>query len=95
MTETVQLYSPPVSKEAIILDYLPNDPVYVIDTCEGKPYVYVTQGTVIYIRAEVNITSETIVYNIKLDGTNEVKEFSIDNVFTNKTEALAEYLNRF
>lgn len=70
----------------------PNQDVYVIHECDGKPYI--THGAVIRIRANILVTESTLVYDIRLAGNAGTHAFEEADVFTDKASALTAYDSR-
>lgn len=70
----------------------PDQEVYVIDSCNNKPYV--THGTVLRVRAEVLVTGTSLEYDIRLAGNAGTAAFEESDVFADKASAIAEYNNR-
>jgi hypothetical protein len=70
----------------------PNQEVYVIHSCDSKPYV--THGVVIRIRAEVLVTGTTLMYDIRLAGNAGTVAFAETDVFTDKAAAITAYDGR-
>lgn len=83
-----------MSSPANVLYYqfAPNEAVYAIDTCSGKPFV--THGTVVRVRVEVLVTGHTIAYDVRLADNTGTKSFVETDIFGTKSDALVEYNTR-
>ena len=69
--------------------YDPNQSIYVIDSCDGNPFI--SGGVVIRVRINVLVSETTIKYDIRLDGTSGTKEYNESDVFVDKASALTAY----
>lgn len=82
----------------VVYAYEPNQEVYVIDGCDGRPLI--RSGTVIRVRISIlaatgsPATDGTILYDIQLDGDIGTSVFDEENVFADKATALIEYDTR-
>lgn len=67
----------------------PEQEVYVIHTCNDKPYI--SMGVVLRVRIEVLALSTQILYDVRLGGDLGTTVFAEEDVFATKLDALVEY----
>ena len=72
--------------------YDPNQSIYVIHECENN--LFVVGGTVFRVRAEVLASGTTVYYDVRLKSISGTFEFKEEDVFADKTTAVAEYETR-
>ena len=72
--------------------YDPNQNVYVINSaCDENAVTAVQPGIVIRIRAEVLVTTSTLLYDVQIDGQSGTTELVEADVFPDLASAVAEY----